>query len=51
MVRKRIDKQAIKRAVTRSAKDSAQLERRVVPDNYVRSPQLERYLANKRKIV
>lgn len=47
MVRRVIDKSAVKRAAVRSAVDSASLERRVVPNGYVRSAKLERYVAQR----
>lgn len=43
-----IDQAAVKRAAVRSAIDSASLERRVVPDGYVRSVKLEQYVAQRR---
>ncbi|MFT4147322.1 MAG: hypothetical protein QM632_00795 [Micrococcaceae bacterium] len=49
MVKKGFNKEAIKRAADRSAKASMKLERRIVPDNHVRSPKVEQFLANKRK--
>lgn len=44
-----VDKAKVKRAASRSARDSALLERRVVPAGYVRSEQAERYLAERRQ--
>lgn len=49
MVRRMVDKAAVKRAAVRSAVDSASLERRVVPAGYVRSANLERYVAQRRQ--
>jgi len=37
MKRKAIDRAAVKRAAVRSTRESASLERRTVPENYVRS--------------
>jgi hypothetical protein len=42
-----MSRDAVKRFAARSTKASAQLERRVVPAGYVRSPQLERFLAER----
>jgi len=38
----------VKKFAVRSTKTSAQLERRAVPDGYVRSTQVEQFLANRR---
>ena len=47
--RRVVDRAAIKRAVARSTRASAQLERRVVPNGFVRSERAERFLAERRK--
>lgn len=44
MKRKAIDQAAIKRAAVRSTRESASLERRTVPANYVRSAKTERFV-------
>jgi hypothetical protein len=49
MKKRTIDRVAIKRAASRSTRDSASLERRVVPAGYVRSEKTERYLAERRQ--
>lgn len=43
-----VTREAIKRFAARSTKASAQLERRVLPAGYVRSPKVERFLAERR---
>jgi hypothetical protein len=43
-----VAKDAVKRFAVRSTKASAQLERRAVPVGYVRSEQVERFLAERR---
>lgn len=40
-------KDAIKRAAVRATRDSARLERRVVPAGFVRAEKTERYLAKR----
>lgn len=47
--RRIVDRAAIKRAVARSTRASAQLERRVVPNGFARSERAERFLAERRK--
>lgn len=47
--RRIVDRAAVKRAVPRSTRASAQLERRVVPNDFVRSQRAERFLAQRRK--
>lgn len=42
------DRMAVKRAVTASTRASAKLERRVVPNGFVRSPGAEKFLAKRR---
>jgi hypothetical protein len=49
MKRRVIDKEAVKQSVARSTKASAQLERRTVPDGFVRSLQAQQYLAERRQ--
>lgn len=44
-----IDKEAVQRAVVRSTRVSAELERRTVPTGFVRSERVERFLADRRK--
>lgn len=44
-----VNKDALQRAVARSTKASAQLERRTVPAGFVRSERVERFLAERRK--
>lgn len=44
-----VNKDALRRAVARSTKASAQLERRTVPAGFVRSERVERFLAERRK--
>jgi hypothetical protein len=43
-----VTRDAIKRFALRSTRASAQLERRAVPAGFVRSPQVERFLAERR---
>lgn len=43
--RRVIDKTVLRRAIARSTRDSAALEQRVIPAGYVRSEQVEQYLA------
>jgi len=47
MERRPVDIEAVKRAVTRSTVDSARLERRVVPADFVRSAAAEKFLAKR----
>ncbi len=47
MERRIVDSEAVKRAVTRSTADSARLERREVPDGFVRSAGAEKFLAER----
>jgi len=47
--RRVVDRAAVKRAVSRSTRASAQLEHRVVPSGFVRSQRAERFLAERRK--
>lgn len=47
--RRVVSKAAVKRAVVRSTKASAKLERRVVPATFVREARVERYLAERRQ--
>lgn len=47
MERRPVDIEAVKRAVTRSTVDSARLERRVVPADFVRSAAAEKFLAER----
>lgn len=47
--RRIVDRAAIKRAISRSTRASAQLERRVVPNDFSRSQRAERFLAERRK--
>jgi hypothetical protein len=49
MKRRVVDKEAVKRAVVRSAKASAELERRTVPAGFIRSERVERFLADRRQ--
>ena len=49
MERRVIDKVAVQRAVTRSTKASAQLERRTVPADFKRSERVERFLVERRQ--
>ena len=44
-----VNKDALQRAVARSTKASAQLERRTVSARFVRSERVERFLAERRK--
>lgn len=44
-----VNKDTLRRAVARSTKASAQLERRTVPAGFVRSERVERFLAERRK--
>lgn len=48
MDRRTVDSEAVKRAVTRSTADSARLENRVVPADFVRSAGAEKFLAERR---
>ena len=48
MKRKNVTREALHRAALRSAKASAELERRGVPSGYVRSERVERFLAARR---
>ena len=43
-----VTKEVVKRFAVRSTKASAQLENRAVPAGYVRSAELERFLAERR---
>ena len=49
MKRRVVDKEAVKRAVGRSTKASAELERRTVPAGFIRSERVERFLVNRRQ--
>lgn len=49
MERRVVSKAAVQRAVVRSTKASAQLERRTVPPTHVRSPRVTRFLAERRQ--
>jgi hypothetical protein len=49
MKRKNVTRAALRRAALRSAKASAELERRGVPEGYVRSEKVERFLAARRQ--
>ena len=49
MRRKNVTREALRRAALRSAKASAELERRGVPAGYVRSEKVERFLAARRQ--
>jgi len=46
--RRPVDTEAVKRAVAHSTVDSARLERRVVPADFVRSARAEKFLAERR---
>ena len=48
MKKRVVDVTVIRRAAERSTRESASLERRVVPAGYVRSESVERYLAERR---
>jgi len=43
-----VTKEAVKRFAARSTRASAQLERRSLPDGYVRSAKVEQFLAERR---
>jgi hypothetical protein len=47
MERRAVTKEAIRRFAVRSTKASGRLERRTVPANYVRSAEIERFLAER----
>jgi hypothetical protein len=47
--RRVVNSVAVRRSVAASTRASAKLERRVVPNTFVRSPQAERFLAERRK--
>ena len=49
MKKRTIDRAAIKRAAARATRESASLERRIVPTGYIRSEQAARYLAERRR--
>lgn len=49
MTRRDIDKEALERAAERAARDSAHLEGRDVPDDFERSPSIERFLKDLRR--
>lgn len=49
VAKREIDKTKIKRAANRATRESASLERRVVPNGYVRSEKVEQFLADRRK--
>ena len=49
MERRNVSKEALKRAVARSTKASAQIARRSLPAGYVRSARVERFLAERRQ--
>lgn len=44
-----ISKEALRRSVVRSVEASAHLEGRTVPDDFIRSERVERFLAERRK--
>lgn len=44
-----IDKAAVKKSVSQSTKASANLERRTVPEGFVRSERAQQYLAKRRQ--
>lgn len=44
-----VTKEAVKRSAVRSTRASARLENRVVPRGFVRSPRVERFLAERRR--
>lgn len=48
MMPRTVNVAAVRRTAVRVAKDSARLERRVVPEGFVRSERVERYLAARR---
>ena len=48
MERRKVDAAVIRRAVERSARESARLERRDVPEGFVRSPRAEQFLRDRR---
>jgi len=45
--RRVVNKETVKRFAVQSTKASAQIERRSVPAGYVRSPKVERFLAER----
>jgi hypothetical protein len=45
--RRVVTKEAVKRFAVRSTKASAQLERRALPEGFVRSAQVKRFLADR----
>lgn len=49
--KREIDRAKVKRAATRATRASASLERRVVPNGYVRSEKAEQFLADRRRRV
>lgn len=49
MKRRMVDKAAVKRAALRSTRESASLEFRIVPADYVRSAKIDRYVAERVK--
>lgn len=49
MTRKKVSRDALRRTARRSAKASAGLELREVPEGYVRSEKVERFLAARRR--
>jgi len=49
MTERVVDESVVKRSVARSTKASAHLERRTVPAGFVRSPRVERFLAERRR--
>ncbi len=49
MTRRPIDREAIRRSVARSTRESARLEGRVVPAQFKRSPSVDRYIAEHRR--
>jgi len=52
VIKKRmVTKEAVKRFAARSTRASAQLERRTLPDDYVRPAKVERFLAERRSHV
>lgn len=49
MKRRTVDKETLRLFAIRSTKESAKLERRVVPAGHVRSERVERFLAERRQ--
>ncbi|GEP32523.1 hypothetical protein NSZ01_02910 [Nocardioides szechwanensis] len=48
MSKKTVSENARRQSVVRSTKASARLEQRVVPDNHVRSPKVEKFVESLR---